>query len=225
MGGQACILYGAAEFSRDVNLAVLADENNLQRLRRALQELRAEPIFFPPPGIAVLQKEHACHFRAKVAQAHGLRIDVMSALHGCEPFAQLWRRRKRLNLLGVGRVNVLALADLVQAKKTQRGKDWPMIRRLVEVDFHNRPARPSTSSIHFWLREARTPELLIDLSRRYPARRLAKIRPALLWAIKGNAQAVEESMRQEQEAIRAVDRAYWQPLRDELFRMRQAARS
>ena len=26
MGGQACILYGAAEFSRDVDLAVRADE-------------------------------------------------------------------------------------------------------------------------------------------------------------------------------------------------------
>jgi len=28
MGGQACILYGAAEFSRDVNLAIVADSAN-----------------------------------------------------------------------------------------------------------------------------------------------------------------------------------------------------
>jgi len=28
MGGQACIFYGAAEFSRDVDLAVLADNRN-----------------------------------------------------------------------------------------------------------------------------------------------------------------------------------------------------
>jgi hypothetical protein len=28
MGGQACIVYGAAEFSRDVDLAVLASPNN-----------------------------------------------------------------------------------------------------------------------------------------------------------------------------------------------------
>jgi hypothetical protein len=32
MGGQACILYGAAEFSRDVDVAVLASEGNLDRL-------------------------------------------------------------------------------------------------------------------------------------------------------------------------------------------------
>ena len=43
MGGQACILYGAAEFSRAVDLAVLADDSNLRRLRAALAALNAEP--------------------------------------------------------------------------------------------------------------------------------------------------------------------------------------
>jgi hypothetical protein len=33
MGGQACILHGAAEFSRDTDLAVLASPANLRRLR------------------------------------------------------------------------------------------------------------------------------------------------------------------------------------------------
>jgi hypothetical protein len=35
MGGQACVLYGGAEFSRDVDFAVLADAANLTRLGRA----------------------------------------------------------------------------------------------------------------------------------------------------------------------------------------------
>jgi hypothetical protein len=34
MGGQACILYGAAEFSRDVDVAVLASEANLRQVGR-----------------------------------------------------------------------------------------------------------------------------------------------------------------------------------------------
>ena len=85
MGGQACILYGAAEFSRDVDVVVLADDKNLDRLRSALDELD--------------------------------------------------------------------LPDLVRAKKTQRDKDWPMIRRLVEADYHNRPRRPSRAQIRFWLVE------------------------------------------------------------------------
>lgn len=41
MGGQACILYGAAEFSRDIDLAILADEKNLDRLAQALRVEKA----------------------------------------------------------------------------------------------------------------------------------------------------------------------------------------
>jgi hypothetical protein len=32
MGGQACVFYGAAEFSRDLDLPILADPENLGRL-------------------------------------------------------------------------------------------------------------------------------------------------------------------------------------------------
>jgi len=48
MGGQACVFYGAAEFSRDVDFAILPDAANLTRLRRALVELRATAIAVPP---------------------------------------------------------------------------------------------------------------------------------------------------------------------------------
>ncbi len=44
MGGQACVLYGAAEFSRDTDLAVLAEADNLSRLQQALDDLQARPI-------------------------------------------------------------------------------------------------------------------------------------------------------------------------------------
>ena len=48
MGGQACVLYGAAEFSRDTDLAILASSANLARLWEALDDLRAEVIAVPP---------------------------------------------------------------------------------------------------------------------------------------------------------------------------------
>jgi hypothetical protein len=35
MGGQACVFYGGAEFSRDTDLAILADPENLKRLQQA----------------------------------------------------------------------------------------------------------------------------------------------------------------------------------------------
>ena len=47
MGGQACVFYGAAEFTRDLDLLILADSENLGRLRVALADLEAEPIAVP----------------------------------------------------------------------------------------------------------------------------------------------------------------------------------
>ena len=47
MGGQACILYGAAEFSRDADFAVLSSADNLARLRAALDDLNGEVIAVP----------------------------------------------------------------------------------------------------------------------------------------------------------------------------------
>ena len=39
MGGQACVFYGAAQFSKDIDFTLLADEENYARLRMALDEL------------------------------------------------------------------------------------------------------------------------------------------------------------------------------------------
>lgn len=43
MGGQACVLCGGAELSRDTDIMVVADAANLARLQAAIDELRAEP--------------------------------------------------------------------------------------------------------------------------------------------------------------------------------------
>jgi len=45
MGGQACVFYGAAEFSRDTDLLILADAGNLARLEAA----RNEPVLTASP--------------------------------------------------------------------------------------------------------------------------------------------------------------------------------
>ena len=223
MGGQACILYGAAEFSRDVDVAVLADERNLDRLRAALGELRAEGVFVPALSADVLRRGHACHFRCAAPDVEGLRIDVMSALHGCDPFDTLWSRRSTLSLPGVGRVHLIALPDLVQAKKTQRDKDWPMVRRLVEADYYRKSSRPARENILFWLHEARTPDIILTLCERYPAvaRRMAKKRPAVRRAFDGDLSSVERALLEEQEAARAADRDYWRPRRAELAQWRR----
>jgi hypothetical protein len=223
MGGQACILYGAAEFSRDVDVLVLASDRNLRRLETALRQLKAEPVFVPSLGRDVLLRGHACHFRIRAAAAKGLRIDVMAVMHGCGDFEELWARRRRVRLSGTGLVNVLGLADLVRAKKTQRDKDWPMVRRLVEADYQRRPRRPTKQQVRFWLREARSSGLLADLCRLYPklALELAMEREVIRWALKEDVERLEAALRNEEASARDADRAYWKPLRQELFEWRQ----
>lgn len=142
IGGQACILYGAAEFSRDIDLTIMISPENLKNLRLALTELEAEGVFFPELSEEVLERGHACHFRCQRVDIKDLRIDIMGKMRGVDSFPELWSRREEIELPEIGKVAVMSLSDLVKAKKTQRDKDWPMIRRLVEADIVNAPALP-----------------------------------------------------------------------------------
>ena len=65
MGGQACILYGAAEFSRDTDLAILASPANLKRPKAALADLQASVIAVPGFEPKYLRAGHAVHFRCQ----------------------------------------------------------------------------------------------------------------------------------------------------------------
>jgi hypothetical protein len=147
------VFYGAAEFSRDTDFAILAEVQNLARLRRALTELQAEPIAVPPFELKYLRRGHALHFRCRHPEALRLRVDLMSKMRGVDSFAKLWRRRTVLQLPDGTRCDLLSLPDLVQAKKTQRDKDWPMIRRLVEAHYFSQSAPPNAAHIKFWLLE------------------------------------------------------------------------
>jgi len=224
MGGQACVFYGAAEFSRDTDLAILADAPNLKRLQDALGALKARTIAVPEFKLSHLKRGHAVHFRCQHPEAAGLRVDVMSNMRGVAQFNTLWKRRTTFKLPDGTACNVLSLPDLVQAKKTQRDKDWPMLRRLVEAHYFENRDNVTPPRIRFWLQELRTPELLIDVSEQHPriARAMAKIRPLLAHAIAANAVKLEHALRAEEQVERKKDREYWQPLKRELESMRHA---
>jgi hypothetical protein len=224
MGGQACVLYGAAEFSRDTDFAILASTENLARLRRTLEDLRAEVIAVPPFEAKYLRKGHAIHFRCRHPQADGMRIDVMTRMRGVEPFSKLWGRRTSMLLENSSTCEVISLPDLVQAKKTQRDKDWPMIRRLIEVNYFENREHPTQQQIPFWFLQLRTPELLIELSvvRGLPRKRLITKRPLLKLAAPGKELDLAEALLEEERAERAADRQYWAPLRAELEKLRHA---
>ena len=211
MGGQAYILYGAAEFSRDADFAVLASRENFDRLRRTLDELQADVIAVPPFDPDYLERGHAVHFRCAHPEARGFRIDVMTRIRGVNPFPALWSRRTSWDLPGGIQFNGLSLPDLVASKKTQRDKDWPMIRRLVEVNYDEGFASPVPEQVDFWLNELRTPDLLLECVRRFPeeADRVAQTRPAIHSALANDMAGIDESLAAEQMRERELDRTYW----------------
>jgi len=218
MGGQACVFYGAAQVSKDVDFVVLADDQNIQRLLEALGQLHAVRIAIPPFGRDVLDRGHAVHFRCSEGGTEGLRIDVMTRMRGVDDFPQLWSRRVTLADDAGNEYHLLSIPDLVHAKKTQRAKDWPVIELLVTIHYRENAGAPRAESIDFWLREARTAELLVQLCNRFPAEAAAmqQQRPLLRTAVDGPMDSLRAALDEERRNEQAKDREYWEPLRREL---------
>jgi hypothetical protein len=115
------------------------------------------------------------------------------------------------------------LEDLVKAKKTQRDKDWPMIGRLMERSYFERDEQPSQEQIEFWLRELRTPELLVELAEAHSevAHRLGSARPAIAAALTRELDSVALALAAEEREERRKDREFWQPLKLEIEQFRR----
>ena len=232
MGGQACVLYGAAEYSRDLDLAVLATEAALPRLTAALEALQATVIAVPRFELHYLTRGHAVHFSvppdADLGPVPPLRVDVMSCMRGVAPFEDLWDRRTTIALADPSskeevQVDVMSLGDLVNAKKTQRDKDWPMLRRLVDASYASaRETDISDEQIDFWLAQLRSPEFLREAITRFPEQATRSHRRAVMAARENG--DVADALANEQATEMAADRAYWEPLRRELEVLRHAAR-
>ena len=226
MGGQACVLYGAVQFSKDVDFVLLASEENFGRLHNALTELNAVRIAVPPFDPAVLARGHAVHFRCRGGIAVGLRVDLMTRLRGVRSFDQLWSHRATITDQYGNEIDLLAINDLVQAKKTQRDKDWPIIGALVEGHYLSYAGEPTPERIQFWLGEARTAERLINLAHRFPteAARARLQRGLLNLAILAQEEPLREARDAEERAEKARDRDFWMPLKLELEEFRRAER-
>ena len=227
IGGQACIIYGAVEFSRDSDFIILADTKNMARLKRALKILQAKPVYFPKLQINYLRRGHACHFRCEAEDVKGLRIDVLSLLRGCASFGELYKRRTTVTVEGGPIIDVIGLEDIVRCKKTQRDKDWFMIKRLVENDMALNKDSPSALKIKWWLSECRTPELLKKLAVKYAdmTKKMVSKRPLLAQAIKGDLADLAKALYEEEQIERQKDIQYWKPLRKELEMLRHGKRA
>ena len=226
MGGQASVFYGAAQVSKDIDFTILAEDGNFARMHSAFAELQAERIAIPAFDAAVLARGHAVHYRCRAPGVEGMRVDVMAKMRGVPDFPILWERRTVFGDDHGAEYNLLSIPDLVQAKKTQRSKDWPVIELLATIHYRENAVNPCAEWIGFWLHEVRTPELIIDITRTFAAEAQALTiqRPLLALAIAGDIDALRLALDTERQAEQALDRAYWEPLRRELEEFRRAER-
>ena len=226
MGGQACVFYGAAQVSKDVDLVLLAEAGNYARLEQAFEALAARRIAVPRFDPDLLARGHAVHFRCAARGVEELRVDVMTRLRGLPEFPVLWERRTVFADPGGTVFNLLSVPDLVAAKKTQRSKDWPVIELLVTIHYRENGAAPNPEWVEFWLKEARTAEMLVELCRRFPdaARETIGARPLLAQVMSEDLAAIRLALDAEVRLEQDKDRAYWEPLKRELesFRLAEA---
>jgi hypothetical protein len=227
MGGQACVFYGAAQFSKDVDFLLLAKEENFKGLHAALAELNAIRIAIPRFDPRVLDRGHAVHYRCKAVGVEGLRVDVMTKLRDLPDFSVLWERRTTITETDGREFHLLSVPDLVNAKKTQRLKDWPMISALVEGHYEAHSKEATAPRIEFWLRESRAEERLLDLAARFPSEAAAMVsaRPLLSLAITPDLPRLREALDAEVRAEQEKDRIYWEPLKREMEEFRRAERA
>ena len=226
MGGQACVFYGAAQVSKDIDLVLFANDENYSRLLTALDQLHAKRIAVPRFDPALLARGHAVHFRCAAPGVEELRIDIMTRLRDLPPFSVLWERRTVIAGEGTEEYHLLSVPDLVNAKKTQRTKDWPIIELLVAIHYRENSATPRPDWVQFWLHEARSPELVTELVQRFPdeARAESSRRPLLGLAFSKQTEALREALEAEVRTEQAKDRAYWAPLKAEFEAFRRAER-
>jgi hypothetical protein len=151
----------------------------------------------------------------------------MTRLRDLPDFEVLWARRATIQDKDGESFELLSVEDLVQAKKTQREKDWPVIDALVEGHYRVFGGEPTPARIAFWLCESRTPERLIPLAQHHPkeARAETRRRPLLHLAVAGESEALRAALDAEVRTEQAKDRAYWAPLKAELEAFRRAERA
>jgi len=151
----------------------------------------------------------------------------MTKMRGCDDFETLWERRTTIQDAQGVIYELLGIEDLVKAKKTQRDKDWPMIRRLVEAHYYQNRDEPTEARVRFWLRESRTPEMLIRVAAENPeiTQQMIQVRPLLTETLAASRMALQAELEIERVAEMEADQAYWRPLIRELEAMRLARRT
>lgn len=129
IGGQACVLYGGAQLTEDVDLWIHPTAANFRSFLQALASANARVYKVTPPlQLSYLRKGHGFHF----VLGRDLYLDVMGKPPRVGSFAAALRRCRRINT-DWGLLPVVSPEDLVLLKQTNRPSDYETISNLVRM--------------------------------------------------------------------------------------------
>lgn len=118
IGGLAAVAHGSRRVTRDVDIVVRPEDENLARLEAALGELRAVKLLpgaahdpIEPADVAMIALGTTLHSRSAAG-----RLDIVGSPVGAAPFADLWARSVVVPVGGV-EVRVCGLDDLIAMKR------------------------------------------------------------------------------------------------------------
>jgi hypothetical protein len=232
VSGQATILYGAATFSEDIDLWVEPSADNLERLTAALRASAARYYKLTPALTAeAAARHHGFHFTIpEPEEGTAVYLDVMGRPPRVGSFGRA-RQQARTFETQWGTLCTVGIPDLVELKKTQRPRDYPIVGRLVLTFMRERRATFSEQELRwaadnvFGLTEFRQ---LVD---EFPnvARVLGSapvLREAAESLSRGGllAEAVEDEIEDVFDArmarLRKADRHFWRCVVEELRQLR-----
>ena len=132
ISGQATVVYGAAEFTEDVDLWVDPGQSNLDLLLATLSSLNAEVGRLTPTVTEGLARAgHGFHFEVPESSGNVWSLDVMGQPPRVGAFGPALRAGEAL-VHTIPALRVVDPARLVERKKTDRERDYPIIGALVE---------------------------------------------------------------------------------------------
>jgi len=129
ISGQACILYGASQFTEDIDLWIQPASSNLASFLRAMARVKARVYKLTPPiTLKYVRKGHGFHFRI----GRDLFLDVMGRPPRVGRFLGAFSRAREFKT-DWGTLRVSAPEDLVLLKQTNRPGDYEAISNLVRL--------------------------------------------------------------------------------------------
>lgn len=225
IGGQAALVYGASQFTRDADFWVEPTRGNLAALKKALHGLGARQRFLPALTLSYLRKGHGVHFVIPVRDAD-FYVDILGKPPRVSNFRDAYKAALTISWRGLV-LRVLDIPRLVETKKTNRDSDYLSIRLLAEMVFEGARTNPRHRgrNMEWLLRESRTPEHLLAIVRAWKGGRtmaLASGRtPAVLAAKGATKSAIKTALFDEMTAYQKANIDYWKPFIRELKSLRK----